>query len=185
VDGVDVRDYPLETLRQQIGVVLQQNTLFSGTIRANLLWGNHSATQLELETACRAAQAHDFIMAFPDGYDTLLGQGGVNLSGGQRQRLSIARAMLKKPKILILDDSTSAVDSTTESRIRQSFQQSLAATTVFIIAQRLSSVRAADQIIVIEDGRLAGMGTHAELLAGNRIYQEIHASQQEGVLAHG
>ncbi len=184
VDGVDVRDYPLETLRQEIGVVLQKNTLFSGTIRDNLRWGNPDATQAELETACRAAQAHDFILDFPDGYDTLLGQGGVNLSGGQKQRLSIARAMLKKPKILILDDSTSAVDSTTESRIRQAFQQELHATTVFIIAQRISSVHEADQILVIEDGRIAGQGTHAELLAGNRIYQEINASQQEGVLAN-
>ncbi|HWQ84916.1 MAG TPA: ABC transporter ATP-binding protein [Anaerolineales bacterium] len=184
VDGVDVRDYPLETLRQEIGVVLQKNTLFSGTIRDNLRWGNPDATQAELETASRAAQAHDFILDFPDGYDTLLGQGGVNLSGGQKQRLSIARAMLKKPKILILDDSTSAVDSTTESRIRQAFQQELHATTVFIIAQRISSVHEADQILVIEDGRIAGQGTHAELLAGNRIYQEIDASQQEGVLAN-
>ena len=184
VDGVDVRDYPLETLRAQIGVVLQKNTLFSGTIRDNLRWGDPDATQAELEAACRAAQAHDFILDFPDGYDTLLGQGGVNLSGGQKQRLSIARAMLKKPKILILDDSTSAVDSTTESRIRQAFLQELHATTVFIIAQRISSVHEADQILVIEDGRIAGQGTHAELLAGNRIYQEINASQQEGVLAN-
>lgn len=185
VDGVDVRDYPLETLRSQIGVVLQQNTLFSGTIRENLLWGKRDATQEELEAACRDAQAHEFIMAFPQGYDTQLGQGGVNLSGGQKQRLSIARAMLKQPKILILDDSTSAVDSTTEREIRQSFNQNLAATTVFIIAQRISSVREADQIIVLEDGRIAGMGSHEELLASNHIYQEINASQQEGVLAHG
>lgn len=184
VDGVDVRDYPLETLRQEIGVVLQKNTLFSGTIRDNLRWGNPDATPAELESASRAAQAHDFILDFPDGYDTLLGQGGVNLSGGQKQRLSIARAMLKQPRILILDDSTSAVDSTTESRIRQAFQQELHATTVFIIAQRISSVHEADQILVIEDGRIAGQGTHAELLAGNRIYQEINASQQEGVLAN-
>jgi ATP-binding cassette, subfamily B, multidrug efflux pump len=185
VDGVDVRDYPLETLRDQIGVVLQQNTLFSGTIRENLLWGKPDASQAELEAACRDAQAHKFIMFFPNGYDTLLGQGGVNLSGGQKQRLSIARAMLKKPKILILDDSTSSVDSTTESKIRQSFYQNMAMTTVFIIAQRVSSVRDADQIIVIEDGKIIGMGAHAELLASNRIYQEINASQQEGVLAHG
>jgi ATP-binding cassette subfamily B protein len=185
VDGVDVRDYALETLRSRIGVVLQQNTLFSGTIRENLLWGKPDATQAELEIACRDAQAHEFIMAFPDGYDTLLGQGGVNLSGGQKQRLSIARAMLKKPKILILDDSTSAVDSTTEKEIRQSFYQNLATTTVFIIAQRISSVREADQIIVLDDGKIAGMGTHDELLAANPIYQEINASQQEGVLAHG
>ena len=184
VDGIDVRDYPLETLREQIGVALQQNTLFSGTIRDNLLWGAPDATQAEVEAACRAAQAHEFIMDFPDGYDTILGQGGVNLSGGQKQRLSIARAMLKKPRILILDDSTSAVDSSTESRIRQAFYQDLQDTTVFIIAQRISSVQEADQILVIEDGRLAGQGTHAELLAGNRIYQEINASQQEGVFAN-
>jgi len=185
VDGVDVRDYPLETLRSQIGVVLQQNTLFSGTIRENLLWGKQDASQDELDTVCRDAQAHEFITAFPDGYETLLGQGGVNLSGGQKQRLSIARAMLKKPSILILDDSTSSVDSTTESKIRQSFYQNLAATTIFIIAQRISSVRAADQIIVIDDGKIAGIGDHTGLLASNSIYQEINASQQEGVLAHG
>jgi len=185
VDGVDVRDYPLETLRDQIGVVLQQNSLFSGTIRDNLLWGRPDATQEEMETACRDAQAHEFILAFPDGYDTLLGQGGVNLSGGQKQRLSIARAMLKRPKILILDDSTSSVDSTTERAIRRSFYQNLASTTVFIIAQRISSVREADQIIVLEDGTIAGMGSHEELLAGNLIYQEINTSQQGGVLADG
>ena len=184
VDGVDVRDYPLETLRAQIGVVLQKNTLFSGSIAENLRWGDPDATQAELEAACRSAQAHNFILEFPDGYNTILGQGGVNLSGGQKQRLSIARAMLKKPKILILDDSTSAVDSTTEAKIRQAFHEELRDTTVFIIAQRISSVRDADQILVIEDGKVAGQGTHAELLAGNRIYQEIHASQQEGVFAN-
>jgi len=184
VDDVDVRDYPLETLRAQIGVVLQKNTLFSGSIAENLRWGDPDATQAELEAACRSAQAHDFILEFPDGYETILGQGGVNLSGGQKQRLSIARAILKKPKILILDDSTSAVDSTTEAKIRQAFHDELRDTTVFIIAQRISSVREADQILVIEDGKIAGQGTHAELLAGNRIYQEIHASQQEGVFAN-
>ena len=185
VDGVDVRNYPLEALRSQIGVVLQQNTVFTGTLRENLLWGDQQASQAEIEAACQAAQAHDFIMSFPEGYDTILGQSGVNLSGGQKQRLSIARAMLKKPKILILDDSTSAVDSTTESKIRQSFYTDLAQTTVFIIAQRISSVHEADQILVIDDGKIVGSGTHAELMAGNRIYQEINASQQEGVLANG
>ena len=185
VDGVDVRDYPMEALRSQIGVVLQQNTLFTGAVRENLLWGNPQATQEEIEQACRDAQAHEFIMSFPDGYDTILGQSGVNLSGGQKQRLSIARATLKKPKILILDDSTSAVDSTTESKIRQSFIENLAQTTVFIIAQRISSVREADQILVMDDGNIVGIGTHAELMAENRIYQEINASQQEGVLANG
>jgi ATP-binding cassette subfamily B protein len=185
VDRVDVRDYPLEALRSQIGVVLQQNTVFTGTLRENLLWGDQQASQAEIEAASQAAQAHDFIMSFPQGYDTILGQSGVNLSGGQKQRLSIARAILKKPKILILDDSTSAVDSTTESKIRQSFYTDLAQTTVFIIAQRISSVSEADQILVIDDGKIVGSGTHAELMAGNRIYQEINASQQEGVLANG
>jgi ATP-binding cassette subfamily B protein len=185
VDGVDVRDFPLETLRDEIGVVLQQNALFSGTIRENLLWGKPDATPEELESACRDAQAHEFIMGFADGYDTRLGQGGVNLSGGQKQRLGIARAMLKQPKILILDDSTSSVDSTTEREIRRSFYQNLASTTVFIIAQRISSVREADQIIVLDDGRIAGIGSHEALLAGNSIYQEINASQQGGVLADG
>jgi ATP-binding cassette subfamily B protein len=185
VDDVDVRDYSLETLREEIGVVLQKNTLFSGTIRENLLWGNPNATQEEIETACRDAQAHDFIESFPKGYETELGQGGVNVSGGQKQRLCIARAMLKKPKILILDDSTSAVDSGTEAKIRTSFYQNLAQTTVFIIAQRISSVRDADKILVLDDGKVVGIGTHAELIAGNSIYQEINASQQEGVLANG
>lgn len=185
VDDVDVRDYSLEVLREQIGVVLQKNTLFSGTIRDNLLWGNPNATQEEIETACRDAQAHDFITSFPRGYDTELGQGGVNVSGGQKQRLAIARAMLKKPKILILDDSTSAVDSATEAKIRNSFYQNLAQTTVFIIAQRISSVREADKIIVLDDGKVVGIGTHAELISNNSIYQEINASQQEGVFANG
>jgi ATP-binding cassette, subfamily B, multidrug efflux pump len=185
VDNVDVRDYPLEALRKQIGMVLQMNTLFSGTIRENLLWGDTNASQAEIEHACQSAQAHDFIMAFSDGYDTLLGQGGVNISGGQKQRLSIARAMLKKPKILILDDSTSAVDTATEAKIRTSFYQALAETTVFIIAQRISSVREADKIIILDDGKVVGIGSHQELSKENRIYQEINASQQEGVLVHG
>jgi len=183
VDDIDVRDYALEDLREGIGVVLQQNTLFSGTIRENLMWGRTDATQEEIETAARDAQAHDFIMSFPAGYDTELGQGGVNLSGGQKQRLTIARAMVKNPKILILDDSTSAVDSATEARIRESFYRNLAQTTVFIIAQRLSSVRDADKIIVLDDGKIVGMGDHRTLLATNAVYQEIHQSQQEGVLA--
>ena len=185
VDGVDVRDYKLETLRSAIGVVLQNNVLFSGTIRENLLWGNAAATQQEIEEAARNAQAHDFIMSFPDGYDTDLGQGGVNVSGGQKQRLCIARALLKKPHILILDDSTSAVDSGTEARIRASFRKNLADTTILIIAQRISSVQQADKIIVLDDGRIAGTGTHSELLAGNPIYQAICASQTEGVVVNG
>ncbi len=183
VDGCDVREYPLQALREAIGVVLQKNTLFSGTIRENLLWGREDATQSELEAACRLAQAHEFILSFPDGYDTSLGQSGVNLSGGQKQRLCIARALLKQPKILILDDSTSAVDSATEARIRESFRRDLPPTTVFIIAQRISSVRDADRILVLDDGKIVGMGTHKELLAGNTVYQEISQSQQEGLLA--
>ena len=185
VDDINVRDYKLEDLRAGIGVVLQKNVLFSGTIRENVLWGNGNATQEEVEAACKDAQAHDFIMTFPEGYDTDLGQGGVNVSGGQRQRLCIARAMLRKPKILILDDSTSAVDSSTEAKIRESFFNNLADTTVLIIAQRISSVRNADQIIVLDDGKIVGMGTHDELLATNKVYQEINTSQQEGVLTNG
>ena len=185
VDDINVRDYKLEDLRAGIGVVLQKNVLFSGTIRENVLWGNENATQEEVEAACKDAQAHDFIMTFPEGYDTDLGQGGVNVSGGQRQRLCIARAMLRKPKILILDDSTSAVDSSTEAKIRESFFNNLADTTVLIIAQRISSVRNADQIIVLDDGKIVGMGTHDELLATNKVYQEINTSQQEGVLTNG
>lgn len=185
VDDVDVRDFQLENLRREIGVVLQNNTLFSGTIRDNLLWGNENATQEEIETACKDAQAHDFIMSFSKGYDTDLGQGGVNVSGGQKQRLCIARAMLKKPGILILDDSTSAVDSATEAKIRESFDKNFANTTVFIIAQRISSVRHADKIIILDDGKIVGMGTHEELLANNTVYQEINTSQREGVLANG
>jgi ATP-binding cassette subfamily B multidrug efflux pump len=182
VDDVDVRDYHLETLRNGIAVVLQKNTLFSGTIRENLLWGNENATQEDIEAACKDAQAHEFIMSFPQGYDTDLGQGGVNVSGGQKQRLCIARAMLKKPKILILDDSTSAVDMATEAKIRKAFYHNLADTTIFIIAQRISSVSDADKIIVLDDGKISGVGTHAELLVSNEIYQEINSSQQEGVM---
>jgi ATP-binding cassette, subfamily B, multidrug efflux pump len=184
VDGVDVRDYSLESLRKGIGVVLQKNTLFSGTVKENLLWGNENATDTEIESACRDAQVHDFIVSLPDGYNTVLEQGGVNVSGGQKQRLCIARAMLKKPKILILDDSTSAVDSTTEARIRDAFNKNQTGTTVFIIAQRISSVRGADKIIVLDEGKVAGMGTHKELLQQNNIYQEILTSQREGVMSN-
>ncbi len=183
VDDCDVRDYPLETLRGSIGVVLQNDTLFSGTIRENLLWGREGATQAEIEAACQDAQAHEFIASFPQGYDTELGQGGVNLSGGQKQRLCIARAILKRPKLLILDDSTSAMDSATEASIRECFDRHLAQTTVFIIAQRVSSVRSADKIVVLDDGKVIGVGTHHSLLATNAVYQEINQSQQEGVLA--
>ena len=181
VDGMDVRDYPLEQLRSRIGMVLQSNVLFSGTIRENLLWGDPDATEEQMIQAAKDAQAYDFIMSFPDGFDTLLEQGGVNVSGGQKQRLCIARAMLRHPAILILDDSTSAVDSATEAAIRASFAKNLKGTTVIIIAQRISSVQYADEILVLDDGKIAGQGTHEELLANNTIYQEIYQSQQEGV----
>lgn len=181
VDGMDVRDYPLEQLRSRIGMVLQSNILFSGTIRENLLWGDPDATEEQMIQAAKDAQAYDFIMSFPDGFDTLLEQGGVNVSGGQKQRLCIARAMLRHPAILILDDSTSAVDSATEAAIRASFAKNLKGTTVIIIAQRISSVQYADEILVLDDGKIAGQGTHEELLANNTIYQEIYQSQQEGV----
>lgn len=181
VDGMDVRDYPLEELRGRIGMVLQTNVLFSGTIRENLLWGNPDATEEEIIQAAKDAQAYDFIMSFPDGFDTNLSQGGVNVSGGQKQRLCIARAMLRKPAVLILDDSTSAVDSATEAAIRESFAKNLKGTTVIIIAQRISSVQYADEILILEDDHIAGRGTHEELLRSNAIYQEIYQSQQEGV----
>ena len=181
VDGVDVRDYPLEELRGRIGMVLQTNILFSGTIRENLLWGSPDATEEEMIQAAKDAQAYDFVMSFPDGFDTSMAQGGVNVSGGQKQRLCIARAMLRKPAVLILDDSTSAVDSTTEAAIRESFAKNLRDTTIIMIAQRISSVQYADEILILDDDHIAGRGTHEELLASNRIYQEIYQSQQEGV----
>jgi len=161
--------------------VLQNNVLFSGTIRDNLRWGDKEATDKEIEAACRAAQAHDFITSFPDGYDTILGQGGVNVSGGQKQRLCIARALLKKPKIIILDDSTSAVDTATDANIREAFRRELTDTTTLIIAQRISSVSDADKIIVLDDGKINAIGTHEELLANNEIYREVYMSQQKGV----
>ena len=181
VDGMDVRDYPLEELRSRIGMVLQTNVLFTGTIRENLLWGDPDATEAQMLQAAKDAQAYDFIMSLPDGFDTMLDQGGVNVSGGQKQRLCIARAMLRKPAILILDDSTSAVDSTTEAAIRASFSKNLKGTTVIMIAQRISSVQYADEILILDDDHIAGRGTHEELLATNEIYQEIYRSQQEGV----
>ena len=180
VDGLDVRDYPLDGLRDRIGMVLQNNVLFSGTIRENLLWGNENATEEELVQAAKDAQAYDFIMSFPEGFDTYLEQGGVNVSGGQKQRLCIARAMVRKPAVLILDDSTSAVDSATEGRIRESFRQNLKGTTVIIIAQRISSVQYADKIVVLDEGTVSALGTHDELMAASRIYKEIYDSQQEG-----
>ncbi len=181
LDGVDVRDYPVEELRRRVGMVLQTNVLFTGTIRENLLWGDPDATEEDLVRAAKDAQAYGFIMSTPNGFETHLDQGGVNLSGGQKQRLCIARAMLKKPAVLILDDSTSAVDSATEAAIRESFHRNLKDTTVIIIAQRISSVRYADEIVILEDDHVAGRGTHEELLASNPIYQEIYQSQQEGV----
>ncbi len=161
-------------------MVLQKNVLFSGTIKENLKWGNENADDDEIIDACKSAQAHDFIMSFPDGYDTDLGQGGVNVSGGQKQRLCIARALLKKPKIIILDDSTSAVDTATDSKIRQAFREKLADTTTIIIAQRISSVSDADKIIVLDDGRISGIGTHEQLIESNEIYREVYESQQKG-----
>lgn len=183
VDGVDVRDYRTEDLRAGIGMVLQKNVLFSGSIKDNLLWGDPEASEGEVLAAAASAQADDFVKSFPEGYGTELGQGGVNVSGGQKQRLCIARAMLKKPAILILDDSTSAVDTATEARIRGAFGRELKDTTVLMIAQRISSVREADRIVVLDDGKIAGVGSHEELLASNAIYREICNSQQEGVSA--
>lgn len=182
VDGVDVRDYDLSALRDMIGVVLQKNVLFSGTIKENIRWGKEDATDEDIIAACKAAQAHEFIMQQPDGYDTDLSQGGLNLSGGQKQRLCIARAMIKNPKILILDDSTSAVDTATEAKIRESFYSSLKDTTVIIIAQRISSVKDADKIIVLDDGRIDACGNHDELMQSSGIYKEIYETQQKGVL---
>ncbi len=181
VDGIDVRDYPLEELRERIGMVLQTNILFTGTIRENLLWGKPDATEEEIVRAAKDAQAYDFIMSLPEGFDTQLTQGGTNVSGGQKQRLCIARAMLRRPAILILDDSTSAVDSATEAAIRESFHSNLKDTTVIIIAQRISSVQYADEIFILDDDHIAGRGTHEELMRTNKIYQEIYQSQQEGV----
>lgn len=181
IDGVDVRKYDLTALREMIGVVLQKNVLFSGTIKENIRWGKKDATDEEIVAACQAAQAHDFVLAQPKGYDTDLSQGGLNLSGGQKQRLCIARAMIKHPKILILDDSTSAVDTATEAKIRESFYKDFKDTTVFIIAQRVSSVQAADQILVLDDGQIKGIDTHEQLLADNEIYKEIVTTQAKGV----
>lgn len=182
VDDVDVKNYDIKALRDMIGVVLQKNVLFSGTIKDNIKWGKADATDDEIIAACKSAQAHDFIMEQPDGYDTDLSQGGLNLSGGQKQRLCIARAMIKKPKILILDDSTSAVDTATEAKIRESFYNELKDTTVLIIAQRISSVQNADKIIVLDDGKIDMVGTHDELMQNCEIYQEIFKTQQKGVL---
>jgi len=179
VDGVNVKDYSLYNLRQGIGVVLQKNLLFSGTIENNLRWGNEDATDQELKTAAEFAQAHGFITSFSDGYDTVLEQGGVNVSGGQKQRLCIARALLKKPKILILDDSTSAVDTATEKMIRKAFKEELAESTKIIIAQRISSVKDCDTIIVMDEGKITGIGSHDELIKNCTEYGEIYYSQMD------
>ena len=180
VGGIDVRDYDIETLRNEVAVVLQKNVLFSGTIKENLRWGNKEASDEELVRVCKLAQADGFIQEFPDKYDTLLDQGGTNVSGGQKQRICIARALLKKPKILILDDSTSAVDTKTDALIRKAFREEIPNTTKIIIAQRITSVEDADRIIVLEDGKINGIGTSEELLKTNAIYQEVYESQKKG-----
>ncbi len=180
VGGVDVRDYDMEVLRNKVAVVLQKNVLFSGTVAENLRWGDPNASEEEMIRACRQAQAHDFITAHPEGYDRYIEQGGANVSGGQKQRLCIARALLKKPKILILDDSTSAVDTQTDAKIRKAFREELPDITKLIIAQRVASVQDADIILVMENGRVAAQGTHEELLASNEIYREVYTSQTKG-----
>ncbi len=180
VGGVDVRDYDLRALRDQVAMVLQKNELFSGTIKDNLRWGNPEAADEELIHACRLACAHEFIESFPDGYDHKIEQGGTNVSGGQKQRLCIARALLKKPKILILDDSTSAVDTKTDASIRQAFREEIPGTTKLIIAQRVASVQDADMIVILENGQVNAVGTHEELIKTSNIYQEVYYSQQKG-----
>ena len=180
VGGVDVREYQEEALRNAVSMVLQKNVLFSGTIRDNLRWGDENATEEEIIDACKAADAYEFIQSFPYGLDTDLGQGGVNVSGGQKQRLCIARALLKKPKILILDDSTSAVDTATDARIRAAFREQLSDTTTLIIAQRITSVQDADKVIVLNDGQIDDFGTPAELMERNQIYREVYQQQQKG-----
>lgn len=180
VGGINVKDYDMETLRNQVSMVLQKNVLFSGTIKENLRWGDKHATDEEIIKACEQAQAREFVERFPDQYDTYIEQGGTNVSGGQKQRLCIARALLKKPKILIFDDSTSAVDTKTDAKIRKALKEAIPGTTKIIIAQRISSVEDADKIVVLNDGKIDGVGTHKELLASNRIYREVYQSQTKG-----
>ena len=180
VGGHDVREYALDTLREAVGMVLQKNVLFSGTIKDNLRWGDANASDAAIQEAARAAQAHTFIESFPDQYETKLEQGGVNVSGGQKQRLTIARALLKKPKILILDDSTSAVDTATDAKIREDLRQQASDTTLLVIAQRITSVMEMDRIVILDEGQIVGIGTHDELMATNAIYQEVYHSQQKG-----
>ena len=178
--GTDVRDIALKTLRDSVAMVLQRNMLFAGTVEENLRWGNPDATKEELVRACELAQADSFIRRFDHGYDTHLEQGGANVSGGQRQRLCIARALLKNPKILILDDSTSAVDTQTEAQIKEALRREMPDTTKLIIAQRISSIQDADRILVLDNGRISGFGTHDELLAQNTVYREVYESQTKG-----
>lgn len=180
VGGIDVRDYDIETLRNEVSVVLQKNVLFSGTILDNLRWGDADATEEECIHACKLACADEFINKMPDGYNTYIEQGGTNVSGGQKQRLCIARALIKKPKVLILDDSTSAVDTATDSKIRKAFAEEIPGTTKIIIAQRISSIKDCDKIIVMEDGAVDGFGTHEELLESNEIYHDVYESQMSG-----
>ncbi|MBR6729690.1 MAG: ATP-binding cassette domain-containing protein, partial [Clostridia bacterium] len=179
VDGVNVKDYSLYNLREGVGMVLQKNILFTGSIGENLLWGNQKASEAEIVKACESAQADKFIQNFTEGYDSQLGQGGSNVSGGQKQRLCIARTLLKNPKIIILDDSTSAVDTATEAMIRKAFREDIKDSTKIIIAQRISSVIDADMIVVMDEGEITGIGTHAELIESNKEYQEIYYSQMD------
>ena len=180
VGNQNVKKYDIETLRSEVSCVLQKNVLFSGTIKDNIRWGKENATDEEVERVCKLAQADGFIKDFPDGYDTYIEEGGTNVSGGQKQRLCIARALLKHPKILILDDSTSAVDTKTDSLIRKAFKEEIPETTKIIIAQRISSVEECDKIVVMEDGKINGIGTHEELLKNNEIYKEVYESQMKG-----
>ena len=182
VGDVDVRDYDLETLRNQVAVVLQKNMLFSGTIKENLRWGNKDATDEQLIEACKLAQADEFIRQFPDGYNTMISQGGTNVSGGQKQRLCIARALLKNPKVLILDDSTSAVDMKTDALLRAAFRKFIPDTTKIIIAQRIASVMDADKIIIMNNGKVEAVGNHDELMKTSEIYREVYYSQNKSTV---